>query len=370
ATVIALACPIIEAVFFVVTPDSPLLMFWALTLYCFYIGIFEDKAKYIYLAGFFAGCDLLSKYTAVLIFPGLFLFLITSKRHWQYLLRKELYLAFLLSLIIFVPVIIWNYQHGWVSFLFQLRHGMEQNRVFNLSSFSDYVGGQLVVASPILFLAILYYMIRYFKPSIMNDKLSFLVWPFILPVGFFGYCGLFQHMEANWPGPAYISSLIFLAYWLVKFDSKWVYRTSIVFIFIVLTVTKLPTLFTPKRFHNRVPGLNIFYGNKEMLAEVKPYLTPDTVVLGCDYGNASRAWYYLGLKRAYVLDKFPFANTYRYWNNELSLPIKKAIYVCDGDDQLALAALHQYFAQVQLVKVATFSNVITDNKAYIYQVDN
>lgn len=366
AAMLAIACPIIEAVAFVVTPDSPLLMFWALTLYFFYIGVFENSVKSIYLSGLFAGCALLSKYTAILIFPGLFLFIITSKRHWQYLLRKDIYLAFILAFIVFSPVIIWNYQHHFASFLFQLRHGMDQGRTLNIHTFLDYLGGQLLVASPVVFLALLYYIIRYFKPTIFNDKLAFLFWPFIFTVGFFGYCGLFQHQEANWPGPAYVSGIVFLAYWLAKFNNKWVHRFSVVLIFIILVLTKLPTLFTPARFHNRVPALNIFYGNKEMLSKVKPYLTPDTVVLGCDYGNASRAWYYLGLKRTYVLDKFPFANTYRYWNDDLQMPIKRAIYVCDGNDLVALEALHYYFKSVKLLDVATFSNSITDNKAYIY----
>jgi len=370
AILLAIACPIIEAVFFVVTPDSPLLMFWALTLYCFYIGIFEDKVKYIYLAGIFSGGALLSKYTAVLIFPSLFMFLITSKRHWQYLLRKDVYLAFILALLIASPVIIWNYEHGWVSFLFQLHHGMDSTRIFNLDLFFEYWGSQFLVGGPILFCAIMYYLIRYFKTNLGNDKLAFLVWPLIFTLGFFGYYGLFKHMEGNWPSPAYLSGFIFLAYWLNKFENRWIYRSSLIFIFIVIIAVKFPTVFAPQRFHNRIPTMNIFYGNKEMLAKVVPYLTPGTVVLGCDYGNASRAWYYLHLKRTYVLDSFPFAHAYNYWDTRLTLPIKSAIYICDTNDLENLIILTQYFKSIRLVDVATYSNVIADNKTYIYKLYN
>jgi hypothetical protein len=54
------------------------------------------------------------------------------------------------------------------------------------------------------------------------------------------------------------------------------------------------------------------------------------LLLACDYGNASRLWYYLGnTRRVYVLPKFKFANNYAYWNDQLNLNHRSGIFVCD-----------------------------------------
>jgi 4-amino-4-deoxy-L-arabinose transferase-like glycosyltransferase len=70
-------------------------------------------------AGLCAGAALLSKYTAFLTIGGAALFLLTSPRHRRWLMRPEPYVAGLVTLAIFSPVLIWNATHGWASFAFQ-----------------------------------------------------------------------------------------------------------------------------------------------------------------------------------------------------------------------------------------------------------
>ena len=367
---LAIACPLMQGMFFVVTPDCPLLMFWALTLYCIYCGIFENKVWQIYLAGIFAGCSLLSKYTGVLIFPGIFIFLLSNKEYRHFLVKKDLYLAFILAIIIFTPVIIWNYQHDWVSFTYQIKHGVDSDPRLNWQSFGDFWGGGALVVGPTIFITMLYYSIRYLKNNYTSPKLAFLFWSYAFGLIFFAYCSLYKHTEANWPAPVYLSGMILAGYWLAKFNNRWVYRVSVGFVLIVLLIGKFPLTFIPGKFHNKVPGLNIFYGNKELLQHVKPYLSQDTVILACDYGNASRTWYYLGLKHTYVLHKMLFSNEFRYLDTGFGVPIKKAIYICDSDDPFAEDILREYFRSVKLIEYVTYTNTITDNKLYIYQADN
>lgn len=370
ALILLLAYPDLQGSLFIVTPDSPLLMFWAITLYCFYVGIFENITKYIYLAGIAAGLALLSKYTAVVLFPGLFLFLLTSKQYRYYLLKKDIYLAFILSWIMFIPVIIWNYQHQWVSFVYQFNHAMKVDHIIQLRFLTDYLGEQVLICGPILFFAIMFFTLKYVKLNFRQDKLAFLMWPFVFGMVFFGYRSLFQHLEANWSAPIYLSAILILAYWLNYTGNKWIYRSALVFIIIVIVVLKLPLSFVPKRMHNHVPTMDAFFGNKEVLEEVKPYLKPDTILLACDYANASRAWFYLNLKRVYVLKNFPYSNMYQYWNNQLPRPIKQAIYICDSDNLSDLDDLKKDFSQVNLIKVVKYSDIISDKQIYIYNAQN
>jgi hypothetical protein len=71
-----------------------------------------------------------------------------------------------------------------------------------------------------------------------------------------------------------------------------------------------------------------------------------------------------------VLSNFKFANTYRYWNSGLNMPLPEAIYICDSDDQTAFAFLKEDFKTIKLLDTIQFSNKITVRNLYIYKVNN
>ncbi|MBO0738723.1 MAG: glycosyltransferase family 39 protein [Alphaproteobacteria bacterium] len=70
-------------------------------------------------AGACAGLALCSKYSAVLTLIGLVAFLLTEPTSRRWLARPQPYVAGLIALAIFSPVLLWNAEHGWVSLLFQ-----------------------------------------------------------------------------------------------------------------------------------------------------------------------------------------------------------------------------------------------------------
>lgn len=73
----------------------------------------------IYL-GISFGLLLLSKYSGVILLLAYFIFFIVNKRRRVIFKNKYLYLSMVTALIIFSPVIYWNYQNEWVSFKYQL----------------------------------------------------------------------------------------------------------------------------------------------------------------------------------------------------------------------------------------------------------
>ncbi|MGH7121072.1 MAG: glycosyltransferase family 39 protein [Acetobacteraceae bacterium] len=70
-------------------------------------------------AGLAAGLALFSKYNAILVLAGAFLYLATSPRHRSWLARSAPWLALLIAFLVFLPTLIWNARHGWTSFAFQ-----------------------------------------------------------------------------------------------------------------------------------------------------------------------------------------------------------------------------------------------------------
>jgi 4-amino-4-deoxy-L-arabinose transferase-like glycosyltransferase len=69
--------------------------------------------------GLCAGLALCSKYTALLTIIGATGFLLTEPRSRLWLKRPHPYAAGLVAFVIFLPVLIWNAQNDWVSFVFQ-----------------------------------------------------------------------------------------------------------------------------------------------------------------------------------------------------------------------------------------------------------
>ena len=70
-------------------------------------------------AGLAAGMALLSKYSAALVLAGAVVFLITSPGRRKWLARPHPYVAALVAVACFAPVVAWNARHGWASLGFQ-----------------------------------------------------------------------------------------------------------------------------------------------------------------------------------------------------------------------------------------------------------
>ena len=197
----------------IVTPDGPQGLFWALAVFFVYKAIESGKGFWWYGTGVAFGLGLLSKYTMVLLAPCLFFFLLSLKEERAWLFRKEPYLALILGLLLFSPVIFWNQAHDWVSFKFQLAHGLELKKSAGLKTFGDFWAGQAGVVTPLLFLASLWAMakgaIQGFRKR--SPNLLLLFWTSAPVFLFFAYASLRSKVEANWPALAYFSAVVLLA---------------------------------------------------------------------------------------------------------------------------------------------------------------
>jgi 4-amino-4-deoxy-L-arabinose transferase-like glycosyltransferase len=195
------------------TPDTPLLLFWTLAVYCGIRILTGGSASWWYLWGIALGLGLLSKYTMILIVPCQFAFLLLARdqRHW--LFTKEPYLALLTGLIVFSPVLIWNWQYDWVSFAFQFGRGFAPTDKPVFIKLAEYLGGQAGIITPLLFLAFLYYSVKAFQDVMKRGApeylyLLLLSWPILL---FFAFSSIRGGVaQPNWPAPAYIAGLLLL----------------------------------------------------------------------------------------------------------------------------------------------------------------
>ncbi len=133
-----------------VLPDAAMIPFAVAMVWALVRLTETSDAKWWLAAGVFGGLALLSKYTVVLLVPAIVAFALVPDRRTRWLRSPYPYLAALIALLIFSPVMYWNWQHDWDSFRFQFvraraDHGMSMRTVV------DYIGLQAVLVGPLLF---------------------------------------------------------------------------------------------------------------------------------------------------------------------------------------------------------------------------
>jgi len=102
------------------------------------------------LAGICIGLGSLSKYQAVLFGFGLLLYLASTPGRRRVLLHPAPWAGALIALAMFSPVLIWNAQHGWVSFVYQGGRGVARGGLHVGNALAN-AAGQAVWIFPWIF---------------------------------------------------------------------------------------------------------------------------------------------------------------------------------------------------------------------------
>jgi len=119
SAVLACALPYFFVAGFVTTPDAPLMAAWAAALVFLRRALVDGRASAWVPAGVAVGLGMLSKYTMVLVPAAALAFVLLDARARRALATPGPWLAALVALAVFAPVIVWNVRHDFASFAFQ-----------------------------------------------------------------------------------------------------------------------------------------------------------------------------------------------------------------------------------------------------------
>ncbi len=114
--VLGLTMPIFALGSSLMTIDSPYCCLWGWALVAGYHALSRQSLGAWLVVGLLVVAGILAKYTMVLWLPSLALFLLISRAHRPQLLRPGPWLAGGVAALCCVPILIWNLQHGWVTF--------------------------------------------------------------------------------------------------------------------------------------------------------------------------------------------------------------------------------------------------------------
>ncbi len=219
--VLLLCCMPLAAVGLILaTPDAPMLCATSWALYAVVRALNTPNQnngwqvqKWWLVAGLAIGLAMASKYTSVLIPASIALACVLHPRLQNKFGEWGPYAAVVVASLVLAPVLWWNATHDWVSFKFQLGHGLgapQGGILGGLNRELELLGGQIGLVSPILFFFVARAIKRSFEPTPDGIRLV-LGTAAACGLAFFVYSATHRRAEANWPAIAWIPAVVLLA---------------------------------------------------------------------------------------------------------------------------------------------------------------
>ena len=344
----------------IVTPDAPLLVASSFLLLSLAKVLRTGRGAWWLAVGVAAGCALLSKYTALFFGPAILIWLIVvpKLRHW--LISPWLYLGGLVAAAMFAPVVWWNADHNWVSFIKQM--GRARMEDFRPAYIAELIPTQFVFATPVVWLLGVMGLYALYQRRAGALAVRVLVntmfWTIVV---YFVWHALHARVEANWFAPVYPAFAVAAAVaahlvdWapreqrVVDFCRRWAAPGGIV-MFALLVVQANTGLLSGYRRDATVRSVGV--GWRETASEIEKVRArvDAACVLAPDYGTVGWLAFYLpkGTCVAQQSQRIRWVNMPEPSAAQLA---GKLLYVRDVNQ----AALKDAFARVDKVAEVTRS---------------
>jgi 4-amino-4-deoxy-L-arabinose transferase-like glycosyltransferase len=143
---------------------------------------------------------LLSKFTAVMLAPAVLAFMVVPKWRRRWLASPYPWLAALIAVVVFLPVLIWNAQHDWASFRFQFVRAVATHG-FSLRTVGEFIGLQFGLVGFILLPVVLSGVaLTAWRGYRRGDAVAILLSTCVMvPFGYFFWKSLTLRVGDTWP---------------------------------------------------------------------------------------------------------------------------------------------------------------------------
>ena len=200
------------------TPDAPLTAAWAASLYYLERALVAGRSSAWWRVGFSLGMGAISKYSIGLLVPVTLGFMLWDRKSRRWWGRWEPYAAALLAFAVFSPVLVWNAQHEWASFVFQTSRRLAEAPRFALHKLA---GSAMILITPTGVLAVAAAFVagdaRVNMGGIaqVNDDAArrrlFIGLGVLVPLAVFALFSLRHEVKLDWTGAPWIAALPIMA---------------------------------------------------------------------------------------------------------------------------------------------------------------
>jgi 4-amino-4-deoxy-L-arabinose transferase-like glycosyltransferase len=288
----------------IVTPDSPSLVAASFVLFFLAKVLETGQGAYWLAVGAAVGCALLSKYTSLFFGPAILIWVAVVPKQRRWLLSPWPYLGAIVAFAIFTPVIMWNADHQWLSFLKQIS-GRIKVEDFRPGFIAELVPTQIAFATPFVFIlgAMGLHALARRQAGAMPARvlINAMFWTI---TAYFVWHSLHARVEADWFAPVYpplaIAAAVaaHLVRWapreqrVAAFCLRWASPLGLL-MFVALIVQANTGLLSGYRRDATVRSVGV--GWREIAGEIEAvrWRTGATCILAPDYGTTSWLAFYL-----------------------------------------------------------------------------
>ncbi|AOW52048.1 TPA: dolichol monophosphate mannose synthase [Legionella pneumophila subsp. pneumophila] len=317
------------------TYDTPLTLFWALTLYFTIRYIQFNRNQDLYYIGLSIGLMLLSKYSGIVLVLALLVFLVATP-YRRLFKSRHFYLALTLAIIVFSPVILWNAQHDWVSIRYQLSTHQSQNTHHAMGGILHAFFNFFLPAINFLFIPPALYLS---KGTPRKSPVFYLC--LIISVTFVLFY-LFVAGKAMIRG-YWLSQYIITASLLAGYCyQEWAYRNStyLLIVFYVLT-SGIILMNNTTLFSFGYSKKLAYYQSIQQINQSNDKLPSIAITPG--WFEARMLFFLKNKPTIFTFDCGSMQNQYRYWSPNLNT-LGEVLYIDTFD---RLSCVKKYFAQCQ-----------------------
>jgi hypothetical protein len=297
---IAFSVPLMHVYGFITTADAPLLFFSALYLLSFQRFIGQTTYLNAMVLGIVAALLLYSKYHGLLV---IFFALLPNLK---LLKDKKIYIAGLIGIIVFLPHLIWQYQHEFVTFQYHL-FGRTENR-FIWRNIFEYLLNSFFVLNPVFAGIFVYHNLIKRSGALIDKTLLFIFWG---GISFFALTSLRDHVEPHWITFTIIPLILMIHQLALKSErlKKIIIKTGFVTIGLIILLRLL--LIVPLPFETKFSKYKSDY-----FFEIESLAGDAKVAYVNSYPKAAMHTFYTG-KPAFSFNCIPYGKKqYDYWNYE------------------------------------------------------
>jgi dolichol-phosphate mannosyltransferase len=380
------------------TPDAPLTAAWAASLYFLERALVGAKVSSWWFAGICLGLGLISKYTILILGSVAVLYMLwdgPARRWWR---RLPPYGAALLALLIFTPVILWNAQHEWASFVFQTSRRLTEAPRFSLHKL---LASALILITPTGVAAVIYALAA--GPANGGDVTSapvrahrLLALAILFPLAIFLIFSLRHEVKLDWTGAPWVAALPLLSQGMVastqslsrgalRVRNAWA-PTLIIMLMVYgaglcYLTAGLPGLPYSGRMELLPVGWKDFSRQiEDIAADYQRQSGTAPVIVGMDrYAIASELWFY-GLKQTHALPEISSVHLfggiglmYERWSPAADLDRRTLLLVAEKPSDMADAFVGPYaerWGPIEKITVSRDGKTVRDMAyrfAYAYR---
>jgi 4-amino-4-deoxy-L-arabinose transferase-like glycosyltransferase len=365
AAIVITVIPLAATGLVLATPDALLLAATGCAMYAV-VRATESPARsraalaWWIIAGLGAGAAMASKYTGVLVPVGVLAAILLRPSLRPRLAEPGPYIACIVAALILLPMLLWNAGHDWLSFTFQLRHGLGgRARGTPVGRELELIGGQAGLVSPILFALIAAAVWRALRRP-AGDSQFLLAVVATTAFTFFMVSALRKPVEANWPALAYVPAIPLLAALSLGtrgrrwFRSGWVFAAALSLLIYAHAIASILPIPPRKDPIARSAGWDALARAVEATRDsVAASVAGPAVHVGADrYQDASElAFHMRDRPRTFSLNLAGRANQYDLWPRfaERATPGDALVLALDDTEELhpVIRRLQPYFVQVR-----------------------